>query len=59
MTSWVWDVIGLGEMRIERIFPIALIVLDVLAAVVYATQGDMRRMTYWLAAAVLTTSITF
>ena len=40
-------------------FPAALIVLDVAAAVVYAVDGDVRRVVYWLAAAVLTAAVTF
>ena len=40
-------------------FPAALIVLDVGAAVVYAMEPDIRRAIYWLAAAVLTTVVTF
>ena len=40
-------------------FPAALIVLDVAAAVVYAVDGDVRRVVYWLAAAVLTFVVTW
>ena len=44
----------------SSIFPIILIVLDVGAAVVYAAaDGDWRRFTYWIAAAVLTATVTF
>jgi hypothetical protein len=39
-------------------FPFMLIVLDVSAAIVYATYGDWRRMIYWLAAATLTLCVT-
>ena len=42
-----------------QLFPAALIVLDVAAAVVYAVDGDVRRVVYWLAAAVLTAAVTF
>ena len=38
----------------EKIFPTILIILDVAAAAVYATKGDMPRVGYWLAAACLT-----
>jgi hypothetical protein len=41
------------------VFPAALIVLDVAAAVVFAVEGDARRCVYWLAAAVLTVVVTF
>ena len=42
-----------------RLFPTVLIVLDVLAAVVFATHGDMRKIVYWLSAAVLTAAVTY
>lgn len=41
-----------------RFFPVVLIVLDLLASIAYAFEGDWRRMVYWFAAAVLTVSIT-
>jgi len=43
---------------IKSIFPITLIVLDVCAAVVYLCCGDVRRFIYWIAAAVLTLTVT-
>lgn len=42
-----------------QIFPTILIALDVGAAVVYAFDGDLRKTIYWLAAATLTTVVTF
>jgi hypothetical protein len=42
-----------------KIFPVALILLDIGAAVAYGCAGDYRRLVYWLAAAVLTTTVTF
>ena len=42
----------------KDVFPIALIVLDVCAAVVYACCGDYKRCVYWVAAAVLTVTVT-
>jgi len=42
-----------------RIFPTILIVLDVLAAGVYAAHGDWRKTVYWLSAATLTYVVTF
>jgi hypothetical protein len=42
-----------------QLFPTALIVLDVAAAVVYGLEADLRRTVYWLAAAVLTAAVTF
>ena len=42
-----------------RFFPTLLIVLDVLAAVIFVTHGDVRKVIYWLAAAVLTAAVTY
>jgi len=41
-----------------KLFPIVLIVLDLCAAIVYLCNGDIRRMVYWCAAAVLTLTVT-
>ena len=41
------------------IFPLILIVLDLGAAVVYGTSGDVRKVIYWIAAAVLNAAVTF
>jgi len=41
------------------LFPTILIVLDVGAAVVYGFYGDWRMFTYWMAAAVLSISISY
>ena len=43
----------------EKVFPTMLIVLDVFAAAAYAPTGDWRKVVYWLAAATLTTVITW
>jgi hypothetical protein len=43
----------------EKVFPTILIVLDVCAAAAYVPCGDWRRVIYWLAAAVLTTCVTY
>lgn len=42
-----------------KVFPTVLIVLDVCAAAVYGIDGDLRRAIYWIAAAVLTTTVTY
>jgi len=42
----------------EKIFPLIMILLSVCAAILYAVAGDWRRTIYWLAAAVLTTTVT-
>jgi hypothetical protein len=41
-----------------KLFPALLIALDILAAAGYL-GSDWRRVVYWLAAAVLTTVVTF
>ena len=41
------------------IFPISLIILDIGAALVYGINGDIRKVIYWLAAAVLNIIVTF
>jgi hypothetical protein len=46
-------------MRYEKLFPTLLIVLDVCAAMAYLPSGDWRKVLYWLAAAVLTTCVTY
>lgn len=46
-------------MTATRMFPLALIALDVCAAGVYAFHGDWKHMIYWLAAATLTATVTF
>lgn len=46
-------------MNATKLFPIILITLDVAAAGVYAFHGDWRHTVYWLAAATLTTTVTF
>jgi hypothetical protein len=39
------------------VFPTALIVLDICAALAY--WGDLRKMIYWAAAAILTAVVTY
>ena len=43
----------------HRLFPTILIVLDVCAAAGYVPIGDWRKVIYWLAAATLTTVVTW
>ena len=40
-------------MKIQYLFPIILIILDICAALAYLIKNDLRMFTYWLAAAVL------
>ncbi|MBN1437501.1 MAG: hypothetical protein JW936_10550 [Sedimentisphaerales bacterium] len=46
-------------MKIEMVFPVILIVLDVAAAACYIPSERWSRVVYWLAAAVLTAAVTF
>ncbi|MBR2058613.1 MAG: hypothetical protein IKC23_10670 [Fibrobacter sp.] len=44
----------------QQIFPLVLIILDLLAAVVYGVVDmNVRKIVYWVAAAVLTITVTF
>lgn len=43
----------------KYIFPIILIILDMGAAVIYGVEGDIRKVIYWVAAAVLNAAVTF
>jgi Cdc6-like AAA superfamily ATPase len=42
-----------------KFFPTVLIILDLAAAGVYLSHGDVRRLIYWSAAAVLTATVTY
>lgn len=44
---------------VRYIFPVALILLDIGAAIVYAVNKDFKMATYWIAAAVLNCCVTF
>jgi hypothetical protein len=44
--------------KMEMVFPMILIVIDLCASAVYAMQADWRRTVYWFAAAVLTLCVT-
>lgn len=44
---------------IKQLFPVILITLDIAAAGVYGWHGDWKHTIYWLAAAVLTATVTF
>lgn len=45
-------------MKTVWIFPFILMALDVGAAAVYLANGDPKRAIYWVAAAVLTLTVT-
>jgi len=42
-----------------QIFPSILIVLDVVAAIFYMYDSNIRMAIYWLSAAILTTTVTY
>ena len=43
----------------EKILPTVLIAIDLLAALGYVPTGEWRRVVYWVAAGVLTYTVTF
>ena len=42
-----------------KLFPCILIMLDISAACMYLIKGDIRHFIYWIAAAILTITVTF
>jgi len=42
-----------------EVFPSILIFLNICAAGVYLTNGDIRKTIYWIAAAILTAAVTY
>lgn len=46
-------------MNKEKILPTILIIIDILAAIGYVSSGDWRRVIYWIAAGVLTYTVTW
>ena len=48
-----------GEMMNKFVFPIILIILDLGAAIFYGIDGNIRKMIYWFAAAILNITVTF
>lgn len=47
------------KINASQILPVAMILLDIGAAVVCLCQKDCRRAVYWTAAAILNASVTF
>ena len=44
----------------QQVFPLILIILDLAAAIVYGVVDmDIRKVIYWIAAAVLSITVTF
>lgn len=46
-------------MKTQYIFPAAMIIMDVGAAIACAVHQDHKKAVYWLAAAVLNAAVTF
>lgn len=46
-------------MRVEQVLPSVMIALSIGAALGYFWVGDIRHTIYWVAAAALTTAVTF
>ena len=46
-------------MKVEHIFPSLLIAMNFGAAFVYGLQGDVKKVIYWIAAAILNITVTF
>jgi hypothetical protein len=46
-------------MNKEKIFPTLLIIIDIFAALGYIPTKDWRMVVYWIAAAILTTTVTY
>jgi hypothetical protein len=46
-------------MKIEHVFPVVLIVLNIAAAIAYAFKHNWTMFIYWIAAATLTVCVTF
>jgi len=46
-------------MKNSQIFPTILIILDICASAYHLYDGDIRRFIYWIAAAVLTATVTY
>ena len=46
-------------MKTQHIFPLLLIALDLGAAAMYIPTGDWRKVVYWIAAAILSVTVTF
>ena len=48
-----------NESMSKYIFPTVLIALDLGAAIMYGVNGDVKKVIYWIAAAVLNAAVTF
>jgi len=46
-------------LKMTKLFPTTLIILDFMASFVYLYHGDYRHTIYWMAAGILTITVTF
>lgn len=46
-------------MEKKQVLPLILILIDIGAAIGYIPYGEWRKVIYWIAAAILTTTVTF
>jgi len=44
---------------VEKIFPLVLMIIDIVAGAIYFANGDVKKCIYWFAAATLTYTVTF
>ena len=47
------------KLKTEHIFPLLLIAINIIAAVIYFIKGEIKMGIYWIAAAVLNVCVTF
>jgi uncharacterized membrane protein len=50
---------GLLKMKREQILPTVLMIIDIGAAIGYVPCGNWRMVVYWIAAAILTFTVTW
>jgi hypothetical protein len=44
---------------LQKLFPLAIIALNIGAAIVYGCKGDLRHAVFWLAAGACNIAVTF
>ena len=47
------------KIKPEQVFPLILIIIDLIAAIVYFYHKDIKKGVYWVAAAILSYTVTF
>lgn len=58
-THFMLFAVRIGILTKTQILPTVLILVDFVCAIVYATQFDLRKAIYWIAAGILTITVTF